>query len=246
MRMRSPQASRSLGRFNTITKVDFLAPDAIDSSMVSPTTDTEVPPSTVTTAVPDHDVDEENGDELARTRRRHSQGTSYGHPGLAGPTCEVVHRCCGRACVAPRPWSPPCRAGLTRSGHSVSVYGWYYARDGSHPSLRTTCAIVHVRMAPCGRHNLLHGRVPGPYLRVLCGACRVSSPASACAVQRRKWLKRGLGKHHGYPLGTPCACERVARPPTARVSFRAPSAKSAAKGHPFKVNRIQPVPASKM
>ena len=163
MKMRSPQASRSLVRTKAITNDRFLAPNAIVSSMVSPLTHMEGAADTVTTAVPDHDVDDDNGDELARTRRRHSQDTSYDHPGLAGPTCEVVHRCCGRACVAPRPWSPPCRAGLTRSGHSVSVYGWYYARDGSHPSLRTTCAIVHVRMAPCGRHNLLQGRVPGPY-----------------------------------------------------------------------------------
>ena len=163
MKMRSPQASRSLGRLDMITIDDLLAPNAIDSSMVSPTTDVEGAADTVTTAVPDHDVDDENGDELARTRRRHSQDTSYDHPGLAGPTCEVVHRCRGRACVAPRPWSLSCRTCLTRSGHSVSVCDRYYARDGFHPSLRTTCAIVHVRMAPCGYHNLLQGRVPGPY-----------------------------------------------------------------------------------
>ena len=86
MKMRSPQASRSLGRLDMITKDDVSAPNAIDSSMVSPTTDVEGAADTVTTAVPDHDVDDENGDELARTRRRHSQGTSYDHAGLAGPT----------------------------------------------------------------------------------------------------------------------------------------------------------------
>ena len=72
MKMRSPQAFRSLGRLDMITKDDILAPNAIDSSMVSPTTDTEVPPSTVTTAVPDHEVDDENRVELGRTRRRQS------------------------------------------------------------------------------------------------------------------------------------------------------------------------------
>ena len=103
MKMRSPQASQSLGRLDMITNDDFLAPDAIDSSMISPTTDAEGAANTVTTTVPDHDVDDETGDELARTRRRHSQDTSHDHPRLAGPTCEVVHRCRGRACVAPRP-----------------------------------------------------------------------------------------------------------------------------------------------
>ena len=160
--MRSPQSSRSLVRTKAITNDRFLAPNAIVSSMVSPLTHMEGAAEHRSASVSDHDVDDDNGDELARTRRRHSQGTSYDHPGLAGPTCEAVHRCRGRACVAPRPWSLSCRAGLTRSGHSVSVCARYYARDGFHPSLRTTCAIVHVRMAPRGRRNLPQGWVPGP------------------------------------------------------------------------------------
>ena len=37
MKMRSPQASRSLDRLDVITNDDFMAPNAIDSSMISPT-----------------------------------------------------------------------------------------------------------------------------------------------------------------------------------------------------------------
>ena len=163
MKMRSPQASRSLGRLDMITNGGFLAPNAIDSSMISPTTDAEGAANTVTPAVPDHDVDDENRVELGRARQRQSLGVPHDHPGLAGATCEAVRSRRGRACVAPCPRCLPGGAGLARSGHSVSVYGWYYARDGSHPSLLITCGIVHVRMAPCGRHNLPQGRVPGPY-----------------------------------------------------------------------------------
>ena len=160
--MRSPQVSRSLGRSDTIINVCFLGRDAIDSSMISPLTHTEGAAEHRSASVRDQDVHDENGNELARTRRRHSPGTSYDHPGLAGRTCEAVRRRRGRACVAPRPRRLSGRADLTRSGHSVSVCGWYYARDGFHPSLWTTCGIVHVRMAPCGRHSLPQGWVPGP------------------------------------------------------------------------------------
>ena len=65
-------------------------------------------------------------------------------------------------------------------------------------------------------------------------ARRVSSSASECAVQRRKRLNPGLGEHHRYPLATPCAWGRAARPHTSRVSFRAPGARSAAKGGLFR------------
>ena len=60
------------------------------------------------------------------------------------------------------------------------------------------------------------------------------TPASVYTVQRRNWLNPGLGEHHGYPLGTWFASDRVARPRKATVSFRAPGAKSAPKGHPFR------------
>ena len=160
--MRSPHASRSLVRTKAIINDRFLAPNAIVSSMVSPLTHTEGADEHRSTSVGDQDVQGENGNEPARTRRRHSLGTSYDHPGLAGRTCEAVRRRRGRACVAPRPRRLSGRADLTRSGHSVSVCGWYYARDGFYPSLRTTCGIVHVRMAPCGRRSLPKGWVPGP------------------------------------------------------------------------------------
>ena len=65
MKMRSSQASRSLGRLDMITNDGFLAPNAIDSSMISPTTDAEGAADTVTPAVPDHDVDDENASNLA-------------------------------------------------------------------------------------------------------------------------------------------------------------------------------------
>ena len=80
-------------------------------------------------------------------------------------------------------------------------------------------------MAPCGRHNLPQGWVPGARVRVLRDARRVLTPASVYTVERRNWLNPGLGEHHGYPLATPCAWGRVARPRTATVSFRAPGAK---------------------
>ena len=67
--------------------------------MVSPLTHMEGAAKHRSASVSDHDVDDDNGDELARTRRRHNQGTSYDHPGLAGPTCEAVHRCRGDALV---------------------------------------------------------------------------------------------------------------------------------------------------
>ena len=206
----------------------------MDSSIVSQTTDTVVPPSTVIAHVSNHDADDENGNELARTRRRHSQGTCHDHPGLARPTCEAVRRRRGCACVAPRQRCPSGGAGFDTSGRSVRVCGLCNARDGFHRQLLTTGDIVHARVASCGRPILLQGWVPGAPLTVLRGAYRGSSPASSCAVERRNRLTPGLGEHHGYPLGTPCAWERVARPSAARVRVRAPSAISAAKGYLFK------------
>ena len=70
--------------------------------MVSPLTHTEGLRHSVTSVVPGKDVDDDNGDEPLRTRRRHSPGTWYDHPGLPGVTCEAVRRLRGRACVAPR------------------------------------------------------------------------------------------------------------------------------------------------
>ena len=102
MKLRSPQASRSLGRLDMITMItkdDLLAQNAIDSSMISPTTDAEGAANTVTPAVPDHDVDDENRVELGRARQRQSLVVPHDHPGLAGPSCEAVRRRRGRACV---------------------------------------------------------------------------------------------------------------------------------------------------
>ena len=121
MKMCSPQVSRSLGRTKTITKVDFLARKAIDSSMVSPLTHTEGLPSSVSAAVPDHDIDDENRVELGRARQQQSLVVPHDHPGRAGVTCEAVRRRRGRACVAPRLRLVSGGAGLTLSGHSVSV-----------------------------------------------------------------------------------------------------------------------------
>ena len=190
----------------------------MESSMFSQTTDTDGVANTVSAHVSNHDDHHENGVELARTRRRHSQDTCHDHPGLARPTCEAVRRRRGCACVAPRLRCPLGGAGFDTSGRSVSVCGLCYARDGFHPSLLTTGGIVHARVASCGRPILLQGWVPGAPLTVLRGAYRVSSSASTCAVQRRNRLNPGLGEHHGYPLGTPCACGRAARPSAARVS----------------------------
>ena len=89
--------------------------------MVSPLTHTEGLPSSVTSVVQEKDVDDDNGDEPLRTRRRHSPDTWHYHSGLPGVTCEAVRRRRGRACVAPRPRWVSDGAGLTRSGHSVSV-----------------------------------------------------------------------------------------------------------------------------
>ena len=93
----------------------------------------------------------------------------------------------------------------------------------------------HVRYRTCADGTV---RPPQPSAGVgtwtplteLRDACRVSSPASECAVQRRNRLNPGLGEHHRYPIATPCAWGCVARPFTARVSVRAPGLKSAAKG----------------
>ena len=89
--------------------------------MVSPLTHTEGLPSSVTSVVQESDVDDDNGNELARTRQRHSPGVWHDHPGLAGATCEAVRRRRGCTCVAPRPRWVSGGAGLTRSEHSVSV-----------------------------------------------------------------------------------------------------------------------------
>lgn len=206
----------------------------MDSSIVSQTTDSVVPPSTVMAHVSNHDAHHENGDESSRTRRRHSLGTSHDHPGLAQPTCEAVRRRRGCACVTPCLRCPLGGAGFDTIGRSVSVCGLCYARDGFYPSLRTTGDIVHERVASCGRPIFPQGWVPGAPLTVLRGAYRVSSPASACAVERRNRLTPGLGEHHRYPLDTPCVWGRAARSSAARVSVRAPSAISAAKGYPFR------------
>merc|ERR1712185_677573 len=130
MRMCSPQVSRSLVRTKTIINVYFLGRDAMDSSIVSQTTDTVVPPSTVMAHVSNHDAHHENGDESSRTRRRHSLGTSHDHPGLAQPTCEAVRRRRGCACVTPCLRCPSGGAGFDTIGCSVSVCGLCYARDG--------------------------------------------------------------------------------------------------------------------
>ena len=90
MKVRSPQASRSLGRLDMITNDDFMAPNAIDSSMISPTTDAEGAANTVTPVVPDHDVDDENRVELGRARQRQSLVVPHDHFGQAGATCEAV------------------------------------------------------------------------------------------------------------------------------------------------------------
>ena len=103
MRLCSPHASRSLTRSEGIVNVYFLGRAAIDSSTVSPLTHTEGLPSSVLSVVQERDVDDENGNELARTRRRHSLGIWYGHPGLAEQHAKPVHRRRGCACVAPRP-----------------------------------------------------------------------------------------------------------------------------------------------
>ena len=185
MEMHSPQVSRSLDRTEAVINVCFIGRNAIDSSMVSPITDTEGAAEHRSASVGRHGVDDDNGDEPARTRRRHSPGTSHDHPGLARPTCEAVRRRRGRACVAPRLRCLSGGAGLTRSGRSVSVCGRYHACYGFRRGLRVTYAIVHALVSSCGRPILLQGWVPGASLTVLRGACRVSSPASACAVQRR-------------------------------------------------------------
>ena len=89
--------------------------------MVSPLTHTEGLRHSVTSVVQEKDVDDDNGDEPLRTRRRHSLGTWHDHSGLPGVTCEAVRRRRGRACVAPRLRWASGGADLTLSGHSVSV-----------------------------------------------------------------------------------------------------------------------------
>ena len=232
--MRNAQVSLSLVRTNTITNDDFPSSDATVSSVCSPTTDTDGATEHVAAPVSNHDVDDENRIELGRTRRLQSLVVPGGHPRLAGTTCEAVRCCRGRACVAPRPRSLSGGAALTRSGHSVSVNGLRYVLNGSHPSLPTTSDIVHARMASWDHPTLLQGWVPRAPLTVLRGAYRQSPPASACAVQRRNWLKPGLGEHHQYSLATYYAGRRSARPSTARVSVRAPGVKSAPKGYLFR------------
>ena len=79
MKKCSPQVSRSLVRTKTIINVYFLGRDAMDSSIVSQTTDIVVPPSTVMAHVSNHDAHHENGDDSSHTRRRHSlSGGQYG------------------------------------------------------------------------------------------------------------------------------------------------------------------------
>ena len=106
--MRSPQSSRSLVRTKAITNDRFLAPNAIVSSMVSPLTHMEGAAEHRSASVSEHDVDDDNGDELARTRRRHSQGISYDHPGLARSGTNMRSRAplprtrlCGTASMEP-------------------------------------------------------------------------------------------------------------------------------------------------
>ena len=89
--------------------------------MVSPLTHTEGLRHCVTSAVREEDVQDENGNELARTRQRHSPDTWHDHSGLPGVTCEAVRRRRGRACVALRLRWASGGADLTLSGHSVSV-----------------------------------------------------------------------------------------------------------------------------
>ena len=79
--MRSPQVSRSLDRSEGIINVCFLGRDAIDSSMISPLTHTEGAAEHRSTSVGDQDVLFENGDELARTRWRHSLLIWHDHSG---------------------------------------------------------------------------------------------------------------------------------------------------------------------
>ena len=89
--------------------------------MVSPLTHTEGAAEHRSASVGDQDVLFENGDELARTRWRHSLLTWHDHSGPPGVTCEAVRRRRGRAWVAARPRWASGEAGLALSGHSVSV-----------------------------------------------------------------------------------------------------------------------------
>ena len=148
MRMRSPQVSRSLGRTKTVMNVCCLGRNAIDSSMVSPITDTEGAAEHRSASVCRHGVDDENGDEPARTRRRHSPGTSHDHPGLARPTCEAVRRRRGRACVAPRlrclsggGWLDTIRPQCERL-RSVSCVLWLSPRSTGHVRYRTCARVI--------------------------------------------------------------------------------------------------------
>ena len=112
--------------------------------------------------------------------------------------------------------APPPR---TRLGGSASTVG---IRRGWFGTIRPQCERVrlilcvrwlspeptdHVRYRTCADGTV---RPPQPSagegawtpLTGARDARRVSSSASECAVQRRKWLNPGLGEHQGYPLGS--------------------------------------------
>ena len=117
--------------------------------MVSPLTHTEGLRHSVTSVGREKDVDDDNGNELARTRRRHSLDTWHDHSGLPGVTCEAVRRRRGRACVAPRPRWASGGAGLALTGHSERVplilcARWLSPEPTDHVRYRT-CADVTVR-----------------------------------------------------------------------------------------------------
>ena len=86
MRMRSPQVSRSLVRTKTIANTYFLGRYTVDSSIVSQTTDKEGVAHSVSAHVGNPEADDENADELARTRLRHSRSTCHDYPRLVRPS----------------------------------------------------------------------------------------------------------------------------------------------------------------
>ena len=77
MRVSCAHASRSLVRTTVIINVHFPALNTIVSTVVSPITDVQGVASAVSAHVSDHDADDENGNEPARTRRQHSLGIPH-------------------------------------------------------------------------------------------------------------------------------------------------------------------------
>ena len=123
-RLSSVQASLLIVHTTVIVNVHFTVLDIAVSTVSAPVTSPDNLSSVVDTApVSNHDVDDQNRDEVARTRRRQSLVVPHEHPGPPELSCEGANRHHGLAWDGSQLRRRPGAADLARPGCIMSVRG---------------------------------------------------------------------------------------------------------------------------